>query len=220
MNLDILRTITKPIFYVTNDVSRGIGLENLLPNYHSICLDDHLLVDYLTAAGVSVFCLERQLGKKNTLLRNSSTILSHPLTLSFIEEKSKEETASILFFKPQKKLDLLAKKHKFNLIGNNAEINRLFEDKIVFYELCKQFGLKVPEGEINLLTALDFSQLSNKYDLPLVVQFGRGWAGNSTYFISDVQDLKKLQAKFGQIKVRVTRFVAGKTILNNAAIYG
>lgn len=220
MNPDILRNIKRPIFFVTNDISRAIGLEGLLPNYHIVCLDDHYLVDYLLEAGVSVFCLERQLGKKNTLLRNSGTILSHPLALSFIKEKSRGQTPNILFFKPQKKLDLLAREYGFNLVGNSTEINRLFEDKVAFYKLCQQKGIKIPEGEIASLPALDFDRLSRKYGTPLVIQFGRGWAGNSTYFITQAEELRVLRMKFGQVKVRVTRFISGKTILNNAVVYG
>ncbi len=86
MSENVLKQIKEPIFYVTNDVGRGVGLENLLPNFHIICLDDHPLVDILTRAGISVFCLERVVGKKNFLLRNAGMILARPEVLSFIKE--------------------------------------------------------------------------------------------------------------------------------------
>jgi hypothetical protein len=55
----------------------------------------------------------------------------------------------------------------------------LFEDKVAFYKLCQQKGIKIPEGEIASLPALDFDRLSRKYGTPWFIQFGRGWAGNS-----------------------------------------
>ena len=112
----ILNTVTDPIFYVTNDVSRGLGMETLLPNYHLICLDDHPVIDILEKKKVSVFCLERLLGRKNILRRSSGTILDHPLAREFIKEKSKGVTPKILFFKPQKKIELIAQKNGFFLL--------------------------------------------------------------------------------------------------------
>ncbi|HUV71622.1 MAG TPA: hypothetical protein VMW25_01300 [Clostridia bacterium] len=218
MNTDILKQFKEPVFYITNDVERAIGLESLLPNYHLVCLDDHPLIDYLMETGVSVFCLERVLAKKNLLFRTSATVLAHPLTLSFIKEKAKGRKPRILFFKPQKKLEILAQRHGFKLLGNKAEVNRLFEDKVSFFKLCLKEKIKVLPGEVLKLSQADFGLLSQKYGLPFVIQFGRGWAGSSTFFIESPTEFKNLQEKFGQFKVRVSRFIKGKTVLNNAVI--
>lgn len=214
-----LNLLKEPIFYITNDVGRGIGLENLLPNFHIVCLDDHPLVDILTRKGVSVFCLERAVGKRNFLLRNAGMILGQPEVLSFIKEKSGTERPNILFFKPQKKIEILAKKHGFRLIGNPVEINRFFEDKVEFFGICQKKDIKTPAGEIIELSSITFREKVAKYGLPLVIQFGRGWAGNSTFFIEKEMELEKIQQKFGQLKVKLCRFIKGITLLNNAVIY-
>jgi len=214
-----LKKINSPIFYVTNDVARGIGLENILPNYHIICLDDHPLVDILEKAGVSVFCLERQLGLQNALYRSSGTILSHPKVLSFIKEKAKGETPNILFFKPQRKIEIIAEKNKLNLIGNPVSLNRFFEDKISFFEICRKEGITIPSGEIINLPEIDYFELAKKYGDKLVIQFGRGWAGNSTIIVSDEKQIAGLKSKTGNIKVKVSKFISSKTILNNAVVY-
>lgn len=216
----VLADINEPIFYVTNDVARGIGLERLLPDYHLVCLDDHPLVDILSSQGVSVFCLERALEKKNALFRSSSTVLSHPLTLSFIKQKSQGRPPRILFFKPQKKLEVLAQKQGFKLLGNGIEINRRFEDKVLFFELCQREKIPVPEGEVLALAQADFKTLADRYGPKLVVQFGRGWAGNSTFFVRNQKELEKLKKEYGKLKVRICRLVEGKTILNNGVVFG
>ena len=77
--------IDEPIFYVANYVSRGLGLEKLLPNYHLICVDEHPLVDYLIEAGVKVFCLERILQRKNIIFRNSGKLLERPEVEQYIK---------------------------------------------------------------------------------------------------------------------------------------
>lgn len=217
--LEELKKITEPIFFVTNDVWRGVGLENILPNYHIVCLDDHLLVDYLLKSGVSVFCLEREMGKKNVLSRTTSTILGQPQVISFIKEKSKGLAPNILFFKPQRKIDLLAEKYSFNLLGNSSELNHFFEDKISFYKICKDLYINIPKGEIQKLQEINYSVTSKSFGLPFVLQFGRGWAGNSTYFIKNEVDLDKLKTKFGNINVKLSEFIEGKTLLNNAVVF-
>lgn len=220
MKIGDLRNINEPVFYVTNDVGRGIGLESLLPNYHIICLDDHPLVDYLKKAGVSVFCLERELGKKNILARTTGNILAQPSTLTFIKEKAAGETPLILFFKPQKKIETLAREHKFFLVGNLVEINRRFEDKVAFFEFCQKKGIKTIPGEIAELNALSFKEMGQRYGKVLVLQFGRGWAGNTTFFIKTEEELEKLKRDYGQLRVKVGRLIEGITLLNNAVVLG
>ncbi|RJR26077.1 hypothetical protein C4578_00050 [Candidatus Microgenomates bacterium] len=212
--------IKEPVFYITNDVSRGIGLEKILPNYHIICLDEHPLVDYLIKEGVSVFCLERELGKKNEILRNAGTILSHSLVLDFIKEKSEGQKPNILFFKPQKKIELIAKKYHFNLIGNSADLSRFFEDKINFLKICQENDLKVSSGEIIRLGKASYTDLQRRFGEKPVIQFGRGWAGNSTFFVESEEELENLKKENGNIEVRAGRFINGITVLNNAVIYG
>ncbi|PIV01287.1 hypothetical protein COS54_01335 [Candidatus Shapirobacteria bacterium CG03_land_8_20_14_0_80_39_12] len=219
MEKNLLEIIKEPVFYVTNNVGRGIGLENLLPNFHIVCLDDHPLVDILKKKGISVFCLERAVGKRNFLLRNAGMILSSPEVLSFIKEKAKRERPNILFFKPQKKIEILAQKYGFNLLGNLVEVNRIFEDKVEFFEICQKKGIKTSAGEIIVLSKIVFKEKMAEYSLPLVIQFGRGWAGNTTFFIREESDLLTLQRKYGQKEVKLSRFIKGITLLNNAVIY-
>lgn len=210
--------INEPIFFVTNDAGRAIGLQKLLPNYHIVCLDDSPLVNYLIKGGVSIFCLEKELNKKNIFNRNSGVLLDHPLVQSFIEEKSKGKIPNILFFKPQRKIEEIAKKNNFKLIGNSVELNRIFEDKISFYELCIKNGIPVPPGEICDLNLIEYDYLNEKYRDGFVVQSGHGWAGNSTYFIKNKTEFLILKGELGSRKVKITAYIEGDTYLNNSII--
>lgn len=218
MEFDALRKINQPVFYVTNDPGRGLGLENLLPNYHIVCLDDHPLVELMQKQNVSVFCLEKELKRKNLILRSSSEILSHPLVLSFIKEKAKGQTPWVLFFKPQKKTEITAQKHNIKLLGNSSLLNKFFEDKINFFNIANENKLPVLPAVITGLKSVDFTFCAEKFGLPFVIQFGFGWAGNSTFFINDKSQLIELQKKYGAIRVKINRFVKGLTVLNNAVV--
>jgi len=220
MRLDDLKNIKNPIFYVTNDPSRAIGLEKHLPNFHIICLDDHPVVDLLIKDGVSVFCLEKEIKNRNTIFRNAGTILSHPKVISYIKEKAGKEKPWILFFKPLRKIELIAQKNQFELIGNSASINRNWEDKIIFGKFCLNNKLPIPQTVIDYLNNLEYRDLVNLLGNKFVIQFGRGWAGNSTFFVEDEGQFTEIKNIFGKIEVKASRFIEGITVLNNAVVFG
>lgn len=216
---DFLEKITEPIFYITNDAAKAIGVEKLLPNYHIVCLDEHPLVDRLVNEGVKVFCLERTLKQRNKIFRSTSRIIDHPLVLEYIRRESVGRKPHILFFKPSAKIDFVCQKFGFVKIGNSAEINRQFEDKVLFYLRCLKEKIPVPEGEVRQLNKLNFEHLLKCYGAPFVIQFGIGWAGGTTFFIKEKTFFKNLQSTFSNKRVKVTRFIKGKTILNNACVF-
>lgn len=208
----------QPIFYVTPDPSRAIGLEKILPNYHIVCLDGGSLVNLMIKNGVKVFSLEKAIGNKEKILRNSGTILAHPQAEEYISKNSRGKKPNILFFKPSRKIETVALTKDYRLLGNACELNNLFEDKISFYEQCLSWGLPVPSGEVNSLESCFYEDLSRKYGPKLVFQFGHGWAGKTTFFIESEEELQRLQKKFPARDVRITRFIEGKTYLNNACV--
>jgi hypothetical protein len=59
-----------------------------------------------------------------------------------------------------------------------------------------------------------------QYGEILTLQFGRGWAGSSTFFVKSEDELSNLQKDFGDLRVKVGRFISGLTILNNAVVFG
>lgn len=219
MEIEKLKKITSPIFYITNDASRAIGLENILPNFHIVCLDDSPLVDSLINLGISVFCLEKETGKINFIKRNSGLILSHPKVLEFINKKAKGERPNLIFFKPQKRIEIIAERQNFNLIGNTVAISQMFEDKLSFFNICKKEKIDCIDGETGLLSGYSFSGLKNKYSLPFVIQLSQGWAGNSTFFINCEEEFSELQKTKNNHEVKILKFIDGITVLNNAAVF-
>ena len=213
-----VKDIREPIFYLTNDISHGLGLEKLLPNYHIICIDDHPLVDYLINDGRKVFCLERVLRKKNIIFRISGKLLEQPEVRTYIKQNSGGKIPNILYFKPSPKLESLCRQFGYRNLGNSVSLNRLFEDKISFFKICQELGLTVPKGEIVSLAEADFGRLKGEYGPKMVVQFGRGWAGSTTFFLENREEFNILKRQFGKIKVKVSQFIEGKTVLNNGCV--
>ncbi|MFZ5366436.1 MAG: ATP-grasp domain-containing protein [Patescibacteria group bacterium] len=220
MKDDLFSKIKEPIFYVTPDPARAVGLEKVLSFYHIICLDNSPLVDLLIAKGVRVFSLEAKIGKENTVLRNTGMILAHPLVQEYIAKNARNLKPNILFFKPSKKIEAICQRKGWRALGASPELNQQFEDKVSFYRLCQSLNISHPPGEIKILKRCHYQDLSLRFGQKLVIQFGHGWAGNTTYFVKNKSDFVHLQAKFPEREVRITCFIKGRTVLNNACVTG
>lgn len=220
MTLSDLKKITHPIFYVTPDLTRALGLEDVLPNYHIVTIDDSPLIDLLLKRKVKVISVERETGQKDIIFRSTSQLLKQPKVLSYIKRYSGVKTPNILFFKPSLAIDRICESRGYNKLGNSAFLNKFFEDKILFARFLEKNGLPQPAGEIGELSNLQFGNLAQKYGPKLIFQFGRGWAGSTTFLVENEEELARLKQKYSMVTVKVARFIKGFTVLNNACISG
>ncbi|MEI6462674.1 MAG: ATP-grasp domain-containing protein [bacterium] len=207
-------TKNKPIFYVTNDPERAIGLESILDNYHIVCIDHNDSVDILEKKGVKIFCLEKKLGKKNAIFRNSFKLLTHPEVQKYMDQFGKERF--IQLFKPSHQIDLYASQNKLETINPLVELNYKFEHKFPQLEFLKKIGVKFPNSEILDVKSLDYSTLVNKYGNGFLIQFNRGHTGTGTRKIVKESDLADIKSSLPSTKVKVCKFIVGKTITFDA----
>src|SRR3990167_10433228 len=120
-----------PIFFISPDVKRGLGLEDLLPDYHLLCSYADPLNPVLTRTKARLFCLEDAPSNKKNLPKNSGNLLSDVRVQNYIKNHS-TVSPYISYFKPSLKIDFLLKKYKYRSIGNHFELNEKFENKIKF----------------------------------------------------------------------------------------
>lgn len=223
-NIQMISNLTdqlfkRSIFFVTPDLKRGLGFDGILPDYHIISGHFDPLIPVLRKQGVQVFCLEEMGFHDERKFNNTGKILENEETVSYINKKSKE-TPIIMYFKPSKKIDYVLDKHKWIKAGNNYDLNECFENKIYSSRLFKKY---FPDVEISSLTGrlnkLSFSKLIKTFSLPIVVQFGHGWAGKTTFFINSEKEFLNLRQQYPETYVKVSRFIGGFSILNNCCIY-
>src|SRR3989338_9977101 len=192
--IDKLRPLN--IFFVTADVKRGIGLEDLLPNYHIICAKSDPIIKVLKKQGARIYCLEEEGISIKDRDNYAGRILGHKNVYDYIRSHTKN-TPYIAFFKPSPKLDTLIDDLGFKSLGNSSAINERFENKIKSYLLLKSV---VSENVIPSITGkigdLRIENLNKYLGLPCVIQFGHGWAGKTTFLIRSEKDLLNLQDKF------------------------
>lgn len=196
---------TGPIFFVTPTVGRAIGLETILPNFHIVCAQNSTSVKLLQQNGAKVFCLEKN-------VKNSGKLLGESEVLDYIKNNSAGGKANIITFKPSPMIEKICEKNNFRYLGNGSKINREWEDKIKFAEITS--GLGVPNANSRIikieencdLNFLDFSE-GKKY----VVQFSRGYSGNSSFLVNNRNELENIFKNNLGRKVKIADYKEGNT---------
>lgn len=225
--MDTLRSITEkinkktedsPIFYITNDPERAFGPEKLLENYHIICSDHNQTVEYLIKDKVKVFCIEKAIGLKNTVKRNSNRILNNDFVKKYIDRNSTKGKRNLMVFKIAPSIEKSAYNLGFKILNTSSELNRTFEYKISQYMQFKNWPINFPKTEVLKLKYCDYDLLKEKFGCPFVIQFDRGHTGGGTIFVRNGKILNELVQKFPERIVKVTEFIKGPSFTINACV--
>lgn len=188
-----------------------LGPEEFIPNYQTLSLYSSKETK-LIKKDIPVFCLEEKV-KKRFLPRNSTTLLSHSLTLKFL---SRFENPLILVYKSSKKLEKISKKFNFTLAVSPFRFGKkLFEDKIKFRKILSKIKVIPTPGRIIPFSFLNFSSFfdfKKEFGLPFVIQHPRQGGGKGTFFIrhlGDFERVKKALHKKPTEKIIVAKFIEG-----------
>lgn len=216
-------TRDKPIFIVANDPLRGMGLEQVRENIHLICVDHTSIVDWLIRDNKNVFCLEKELGKSESVVRNSRLLLARPEVQNYILMHSRD-TLGISFFKPLAPLDEMFKQteigNKRHVVILNADLrisNRL-ENKFTFNDLCVNHDLPIPRTIRTKISQLKYKELVGSLGARFVIQFERGWFGNHTYIINNKTELDHFCSTYTDREVKVSQYIDGKVLTVNGVV--
>jgi predicted ATP-grasp superfamily ATP-dependent carboligase len=214
-----VNTATKnaPIFFVTNDAERAIGLENVLDNYHIICIDDNDIVGYMLNSEVKIFCLEKKLTKLNAIFRNSNRLLQTEEAKNHIKNNSSGK-GYLMFFKIAPNLEKTASKMGFDLLNTSSKLNRMFELKIPQYKFLKELNVRIPKTEILVLEDANFSKLVKTLGSNFITQFNRGHTGGGTIEIDSQNTLEELKKVFPQREVKAVQHIYGNSYTLNACV--
>lgn len=228
-NLDdakkIFADVKIPIFYVTNIVDRGIGLENIIPNYHIICIDHDDEVDYLEKAGAKIFCLEKKFGKKNVIFRSSAILLDQDVVKKYIKDNTPPGVqAAVVVFKPSLAAEKIASENNWKFLNNPTALSKGIEDKFNFLFIAKSLHIRIPDAETIDFGRLSYWELKKYYDY-FVIQLKSGYAGNSTFFIRSNDDYHNLMDTIFRdpfskktFPVKVSKFIHGVPATINACV--
>lgn len=221
----IFEDLKTPIFYVANVADRGVGLENIIPDYHIICIDHDDEVDYLESSGAKVFCLEKKFGKKNIIFRSSAILLGQDAVKDYIKENSpKGSVPAIVVFKPSLAAEKIALENNWKILNNSAILSREIENKLNFTFIAKILHVRIPDAETIDFGRISYWELKKYYDY-FVIQLRNGYAGSSTFFIRNNDDYIRILNNFSHnlnnkkaFPVKVSKLIKGAAITVNACV--
>lgn len=214
-----MKTNSPTIFYICNDVERGLGLELILPNYHIVCIDDNPIIDHILEKGGKVFSLERELNVLNPIFRNSNKLLQHELVQKYIRENTPEgKTPNVMFFKIAPNLERTCKDLGYKVLNTTAELNRKFELKLSQYEQLIDLGVNFPITIIAELGSVTYDELVETLGPNFVIQYDRGHTGSSTVFVNNSLEFENEQNKFPKRIARISKRIEGDAWTINACV--
>lgn len=193
-----------PIFFITPSAGRAIGLEKELPDFHIVCGQDSKDAGLMRNAGLKVFCL----GKET---KNAGKILLEEEAIKYIKDHSPKNNSNIITFKPSPMIEKACERHGFRYLGNDWRVSHSFEDKIKFAKITSELGLRNASSrtmriEKAITPELDFSD-GRSY----VLQFSRGYSGNSTFRAKNGEDLEKIWKSNEGRQVKISDFIEGES---------
>ncbi|MCK5332240.1 ATP-grasp domain-containing protein [Candidatus Parcubacteria bacterium] len=201
-----------PVFFVSPNPNRAIGIEKEIENYHIICSQNMDIIDSLRKEKISVFCVDK---KK---IKNSGKLLENKKVLRYIQKEANGKTANIITFKPSPKISKICADNNFRYLGNDWKLNKQFEDKIEFVYIANELKIsnaksKVVEINKGKMAENIFGRLAEK---SFVFQLARGFSGNSTFLIKNKEDFQKVIEKYKERQFKVSEYLRGDTYTINA----
>ena len=208
-----------PVFYVVPDPNWALGLEEILPWYAVVCADDSPTVDYLQGKGIPVFCVQRDLPELFfDFKRSSSSLLRLPEVQDFIRETSRGEQPRIMVFKTSPALEKAAEDLGYHLLAVDSRLNRRFEDKISILSELEILGQGAIPSLIGRVSDLSYAHLNKSLGDRFVIQFSRGFAGNSTVFIASEDEFREFARHHQERRIKCSKLIRGQSLTIDACV--
>jgi len=204
------------VFYITPDAEKAEGGERIISNYSVITFRDSPLLMNIRAHGADTFALDsalegEELSEHET--KGSLDLIRSKIVIDHIESvlSSSGFPGCFLTLKNTEYLEEEINKKGWLLLGPKGSVASQFEEKISQYELLKN-AVPFPKTQLTLLRDVKLETL------PVIVQFNRGFSGNSTILVTDQNQFDDIQKKFPNRPARVSSYINGNTYTLNGLV--
>jgi hypothetical protein len=211
--------LNKTIFFLCNDPERALGLENILENFHIVCIDNNPFLEILEERKIKYFSLAQEEENANPIFRSSSKLLENPKVQQYIKKHTPKGTKpQIMVFKISFQLEKICKKLGYEILNTTSALNKKFELKISQYNNLKSLVSFFPKTIITTLNKVTYAQLKKNLGEKIVIQYNRGHTGNSTVFVKNEKDFLQERKKFPNRLARIAEFIEGEIYTLNACV--
>lgn len=194
-----------PLFYLSKDAERGIGLEGLIENYQNLNLNSNYISDQLAE------------NKKGERFQYES-ILDLVKSPDF-ERKTQTKKFYAQLFQLNTPTERYIQELGGTLLNNSAELNRKFERKIEQADFLQRNNIKTPKFIVKNLAELSYVELKEEFGEKFIVQLDNAHTGLGTFFITDHLLFDEFKNQHNGNIVKISEYIDGTTLTTNAVIY-
>ncbi len=193
-----------PVFYVTRDIERALGLSVKTKGYFII-------------SNFSEYSKKIAFGQENILLLEESQkldtfeLLNHPKTQEFISQITMAQP-HILVFKNTSVIEKICSEKGYNLLNPSALLSQKVEEKISQIEWLGELAKYLPPHEVQEAKNISFD------GTPFILQFNRAHTGLGTMKIENKKQLNEIQQKFPSRPVKKVSFINGPMFTSNNVV--
>ncbi len=210
---------SEPIFFLCNDPERALGLEDILENFHIICIDNTPIVQVARSRGINIFSLAESEGKTNPVYRSTVNLLKSIKVHNYIRENTpKDDNVNVMVFKTSLRIEKMCKEFGYNLLNTTSALNKKFELKISQYNSLNNLISFFPKTVITPLNKINYHELKKQLGEKFVIQYNRGHTGNSTKFIKNEEEYKAEREKYPNRLARIAEFIEGEIYTMNMCV--
>ena len=193
------------IIYVTNDPERSLGIEKIVDNFHTLCIDDSYILNFLNH-----YYSLKKINPNINIFRNSNKLLQQEKVKQYLENL---DNKSFMFFKIAPNLEITLKNEL--ILNTQSILNRKYENKITVSEIFKDI---VPPTIMINLNNYSYRDISNKLGDQFVIQFSRGQSGNTTFFINNNDEFEDIKREYPLRIAKAVKKIEGEYYTVNGII--
>lgn len=205
----------KPLFYLTLDPEKALGIEDLWPGYHIIYASPSQLSVPISYNGVNIVNITKPPYFKEFL---TSHMLKVDKLQKYIKDLSIEnEKPNIIVFKSDESIEQIVDSLGYRLLNPFSKLLKVFENKIKITEFLKNLNILQPDFLIfDKFQDVDYKNIQFNLGDSFVIQFPYGHSGSSTFFIKNEDDFNLIKIKYPQRIVKISKLIDGPTYTVNA----
>lgn len=208
----------QPLIYVSIEVERALGLENLLHNYHIICYDDSPIIDQLIDKGISVHSIARD-SREAGVRRNSASLLASDYAREVINKLTNGQQFYLMTFYPSKVFAYQAAQYNCQLLMNDPKLTKSCEDKLTVEDLFETTDINRPQHIIGRIDEQAWEQLTQLlHTTGIVIQTANSHTGEGTFVVTDQQYYNVLHQKLAGARLKFSALVPGSPWTVNVCI--
>ena len=196
-----------PIFYVSRDVERAIGLTNNLPGYY-------IISNYSSFAKRCADHNQNIFLTKNKRILDSWELLENVAVKNFIKQHQTVKTRPrILVFKNTFQIEKICAQNNWILLNPPALLSGQIEEKISQAKWLGKLKKYFPPFKIQECAQIKFT------GRPFILQFNRSHTGSGTILITGRKQLDLIKQKFPLRPAKTAQYIHGPLFTNNIAVW-